>query len=166
MRQLPLIDGDGYLSRLHDLLEFSKRLLNLTSRSLAEQRRQSRPQFPGRRIVLKRDTYYGAASAGCAFETHVSCIVDVRSLERTPTDHFVFTIDHDLRIPLELPAARHLQGPVGQGPVDHINCKDILEQPRKVLQISPIRIEILRRPADRDGLLQLDSISVRPRPDA
>src|SRR5215471_19511132 len=119
MRQPPLIDGDGYLSRLHDLLEFPKRLLNLTSRSLAEQRRQSRPQFPGRRIVLKRDTYYGAASSGCAFETYVSCIVDVRSIEGAPADHFVLTIDHDLCNPLEPPAARHLQGPVRQGPVDH-----------------------------------------------
>src|SRR5438093_1494475 len=82
----------------------------------------------GGRIVLERNANQGTPPAGRALEAHVSRIVKIGSMERSPANHFVFPVGSDLGIPFERHTAGRSQAPVRPPVVLHLYGHDILEQ--------------------------------------
>jgi hypothetical protein len=141
----------------HNLLEPTKEVFDVGTRPFAKQRGNRSPDFPCGQIVFKGDAHEGAPLAGCRFEFDIPGSLDRRSFDRTPTDHFVFHITGDFRIPLN----RNLTGS-GHGPSRSDVIKDLhrfqnVGDPCQVSEMPPERIEICRGSIDDYGFLEFQS---------
>src|SRR5436189_5808126 len=128
MRRLVLLSGPCDFASLHQLFEFSASFFELAGWFFAEARRERRAEFTRGRIVLEGNANHGTPPASRALEAHVARIVKIRSIERSPADHFVFPIGSDLGIPFERHTAGCSQAPVRPPVVEHLYRCDIFEQ--------------------------------------
>src|SRR5438552_16311661 len=137
MRVLAFLIGPGDFDSLLQLFEFSECFFDLAGWFSAEDRRERRAEFTRGRMVLEGSANHGTPPASRALEAHVARIVKIRSIERSPADHFVFPIGSDLGIPFERHTAGCSQAPVRPPGVEPLYRFDIFEQRRQVLLFPP-----------------------------
>jgi hypothetical protein len=139
---------------LHDLLEPTEEVLDVGTRPFAKQRGNRSPDFPCGQIVFKGDAHEGAPPAGGRFEFDIPGSLDRRSFDGTPTDHFVFYIPRDFRIPLNRDLTGRGNCPSRSDVIKDLHGLQNVGDPCQVSEMPPERIKICRGSIDDYGFLE------------